>query len=138
MTRERLRAQIAKHEGLRLKPYQDTVGKWTIGYGRNLSDVGITRAEASMLLEHDIDTAYADLLRRYPWAGSLDSVRCAVLTEMCFNLGLPRLSGLVNTLRMVERGDYAGAAAGMLKSKWASQVKDRAKTLAKQMETGEW
>ena len=38
--------QLILHEGLRLKPYRDTVGKLTIGVGRNLDDVGITRAEA--------------------------------------------------------------------------------------------
>lgn len=138
MSRDQLRAQIAKHEGLRLKPYQDTVGKWTIGYGRNLSDVGITRAEASLLLDHDIDDAMRDLLARFPWTATLDTVRFAVLVEMCFNLGISRLAGFKNTLRMVEQGNYTGAAEGMLKSKWAGQVKGRAVTMARQMRTGAW
>ena len=138
MSRDQLRAQIAKHEGLRLKPYQDTVGKWTIGYGRNLSDVGITRAEASMLLDHDIDDAMRDLMARFPWTATLDTVRFAVLVEMCFNLGIARLAGFKNTLKAVERGDYEAAAKGMLASKWASQVKGRAVTMAQQMRAGAW
>ena len=30
--------QLKRDEGLRLTPYQDSVGKLTIGYGRNLDD----------------------------------------------------------------------------------------------------
>ena len=39
-------AILKEHEGRRLKPYTDTVGKLTIGYGRNLTDVGISDEEA--------------------------------------------------------------------------------------------
>ena len=46
MNKQRLAEQLKVHEGLRLKPYKDTVGKWTIGIGRNLEDKGITEQEA--------------------------------------------------------------------------------------------
>jgi hypothetical protein len=32
----RIKAQLIRHEGLRLKPYRCTAGKLTIGIGRNL------------------------------------------------------------------------------------------------------
>jgi len=35
----RIKAQLVRHEGLRLKPYRCTAGKLTIGYGRNLDFV---------------------------------------------------------------------------------------------------
>ena len=50
-------ALIAKHEGLRLKPYKDSVGKLTIGYGRNLDDVGISQEEAEILFSADVAQA---------------------------------------------------------------------------------
>jgi len=52
MDRQLLRSQIERHEGLRLKPYLDTATppRLTIGYGRNLDDVGITREEADYML----------------------------------------------------------------------------------------
>ena len=37
--RRHLRDQLDRQEGVRLKPYTDTVGKWTIGIGRNLAGV---------------------------------------------------------------------------------------------------
>ena len=39
------------------KPYKDTVGKLTIGVGRNLDDVGIGEEEAEVLLRNDIKDA---------------------------------------------------------------------------------
>lgn len=54
MDTQQLREQLERHEGLRLKPYKDTVGKLTIGIGRNLDDKGISRKEAFALLDNDI------------------------------------------------------------------------------------
>lgn len=45
---------LIRHDGLRLKPYRDTRNKLTIGVGRNLDDVGITREEALMLPNNEI------------------------------------------------------------------------------------
>ena len=39
--------QLTRDEGIRNKPYVDTVGKVTIGVGRNLSDVGLYPDEIS-------------------------------------------------------------------------------------------
>ena len=50
-----LRDQLIIDEGLRLRPYRDSVGKLTIGVGRNLDDVGISNDEAMVLLDHDIE-----------------------------------------------------------------------------------
>ena len=61
MTDPKLEALLRRHEGVRLKPYRDTVGKLTIGVGRNLDDVGITPDEATVLLRTDIDRTAAGL-----------------------------------------------------------------------------
>jgi lysozyme len=135
--RRELRDSVMRHEGLRLTPYHDTVGKITIGYGRNLADVGITRAEAAILLDHDLERAEVDARKALPWFDTLNGVRQAVVIEMCFNLGLTRLLGFTNTLKAMQAGRYEQAAAGMLNSKWAQQVGHRAQTLARQMRTGE-
>ncbi len=137
--RTRLREQLERHEGVRLKPYRDTVGKLTIGIGRNLDDVGIFQHEASYLLVGDIERATRGLTTRYgSWFSSLDPIRQAVLINMAFNMGLTTLAGFTHTLDCVARGQYADAADRMLQSKWAKQVGHRAVELAAQMRTGEW
>ncbi len=133
-----LKEQLIRHEGLRLKPYRCTAGKLTIGVGHNLDDVGISKEEAMILLDNDIQRAKDSLFAALPWVKALAEVRQAVLINMTFNLGITGLLGFKNTLRTIEGRDFKAAADGMRKSKWAEQVKGRAEELARQMETGEY
>lgn len=144
----RLIDQLVLHEGLRLKAYRCTAGKWTIGIGRNFEDNWFTPEECAMLripptdwweqhtklvidrdqafalLRNDISKCLEQLERALPWFKSLDSVRQRVLVDMCFNLGLKGLLGFKNTLKNIEIGNWAGAKKGMLASKWAKDVGD--------------
>lgn len=133
--REKLKVQLMRNEGVRLRPYDDTVGKITIGIGRNLSDKGISADEAAFLLENDIEECLADCAT-FPWFAALNGVRQRVICDMRFNLGPSRLRQFTNTLAAVGRGDYEAASRGMLKSLWAKQVKGRAVRLAEMMRTG--
>ena len=131
--------QIMRHEGFRSKPYVDTVGKLTIGYGRNLGDTGISKKEANYLLRKDYQTAKADARSVFGNAFDvLNRPRQAVIVNMAFNLGLSRLKRFKRMLRAIRRGNYVVAAVEMLDSRWAKQVGDRATELAKQMRTGRW
>ena len=58
---EALIKMIKRHEGLRLKPYKCTAGKTTIGYGRNLTNVGISESEALIMLKADLEKAVKDV-----------------------------------------------------------------------------
>lgn len=153
---------LVRDEGVRYRAYKDSVGKWTIGCGRNLDDVGISAAETAqlhitvkscrqkgithaqmlVLLDNDIDRSQADLDRELPWWRNLDLVRQRVLNNMCFNMGIGSarrgtgLLGFKNTLGLVKRGLYSMAADNMLKSKWARQVHGRADRLAMLMREG--
>ena len=131
-----LKEQLVRHEGLRLKPYRDSVGLLTIGVGRNLDDVGISESEALVLLDHDIDRARADLARAFPWTQNLDPVRRDALTNMCFNIGIGRLRGFAKMLAALQAGNWVEAAEQALDSKWAVQVGSRSHELAKQFITG--
>lgn len=133
--RHALWQQLIQHEGLKLKIYTDTVGVPTIGVGRNLRDKGISQTEAMLLLEHDVDECLSDC-ETFPWFAGLDPIRQRVICDMRFNLGAAGLRKFTNTLAAVARGDYGTAAAGMLKSLWAKQVKGRAVRLAEMMRTG--
>ena len=135
----RIKAQLVRHEGLRLKPYRCTAGKLTIGIGRNLDDRGISQKEAYAMLERDILDFEQQLLDDIPdvYYG-LDEVRQSVLLNMCFNLGMKGLLGFKNTLAFIGAGDWERAANGMLASKWAKQVGMRAIELSEMMRKGKW
>lgn len=130
--------QIKRDEGLRLTAYKDTVGKLTIGYGRNLDDKGITQDEADYMLNTDVREAAAAVNKNLPWAASLDDARLGVLINMAFNMGIQSLLLFRNTLALIQAGEYEQAADEMLKSKWAKQVGIRAVRLAEQMRKGVW
>jgi len=137
--REHIRRQLLDDEGLRFKPYTDTVGKLTIGIGRNLDDVGISAVEAYDLLDHDIDRAVHALVGRYAWFPDLDPVRQAVLVNLCFNMGPASLAKFKHTLAAIARGDYAAAARGLRNSKWYRQVQAaRSARLIRMLESGAW
>ncbi len=133
----RIKAQLVRHEGLRLKPYRCTAGKLTIGIGRNLDDRGISQKEAYAMLERDILDFEQQLLDEIPDVyNGLDEVRQSVLLNMCFNLGIKGLLGFKNTLAYIKVGDWERAANGMLASKWAKQVGMRAIELSELMRKG--
>lgn len=131
-----LKTLLKPEEELRLKPYHDSVGKLTIGWGRNLTDNGISKKEAEYFLDNDIKDVIADLQINIPWWNSIDEVRQLVLADMCFNMGIASLLKFHNTLNAIKNHNWKAAYDGMLASKWASQVGTRATKLANIMLTG--
>ena len=133
-----VREQLQRMEGTKQFPYLDTVGKTTIGCGRNLTDKGLSIAEIDLLLTHDIADAEEDVRHLLSDAvfDALTNPRKAVLVNMAFNLGYKRLAKFSHMLLAVKRGDYREAAVQMRKSIWATQVKGRAEELACLMEQG--
>lgn len=127
--------QLELHEGLRLKPYYDTVDKLTIGIGRNLEDTGISKAEASFMLQNDLIRIIAELDEQMPWWRELTENRRRILVDMAFNLGTFGLSQFRDMLAATKVGDFDGASKEMLDSKWAKQVGNRAERLAQAMKT---
>lgn len=129
-------ADLKLDEGLRLKPYRDTVGKLTIGIGRNLDDVGISESEAEYLLGNDINRTIDDMDRLMPWWQGLDDTRKRVLINMGFQMGVSGLLKFKATLKAVQDGDYSLAASRMLDSLWFKQTPNRAKRLCEMMRSG--
>ena len=134
---QKLIENLKRHEGLRLKPYLCSEGKITIGFGRNLEDMGISEKEAEMLLMSDIQRCYEEL-NVFSWFHDLDQVRQEAMVNMLFNLGLPTFLEFKRTLKFMAEGAYSQAAEEMLDSKWARQVGDRATELAYMVETGQY
>ncbi len=135
-SRGQLRRDVMAAEGLRLKPYRCTAGKLSVGYGRNLEDVGISKLEAEVLLDHDLASAEMECRKAFPWFATLTDTRQRVLVDMCFNMGLPKLLEFKRMLSALAEHDYDGAAVQMLASRWAAQVGNRAVRLARVMRDG--
>lgn len=128
--------ELKRDEGVRAKPYRDTVGKLTVGVGRNLDDVGLFPDEIELLLKNDISRVCADLDRELPWWREQDPVRQRALVNMAFNMGIKGLLGFRTTLALMKMGKYLDAAQHALSSKWARQVGHRAERLALMIRDG--
>ena len=133
----KLLKQVQRHEGCELKPYRDTEGVLTIGYGRNLDDVGITKGEAETLLLNDLAIAVREA-QTFDWYADLSEPRKQVIVNMIFNLGRPRFSKFVNTIQFIQDEMYDQASEEMLNSLWAHQVGSRAIELSRQMATDDF
>ena len=135
--RQRLIDELVVDEDVRLKPYLDSVGKITIGCGRNLTDKGISDREAFDLLDHDVDEAVSDLANAFPWFLTLDPVRQRAVVNLRFNLGPTRFRTFRKFLAAMAACDYAEAEQQLVRSKWVTQVqKRRSGRIRRQIATG--
>ena len=116
---------IKKHESMVLKPYTDSVGKLTIGVGRNLDDNGISEDEALYMLSHDIKTVTDDLHSIFEDFSYLPYDVQLALTDMIFNLGKPRFLGFKKMIQAIKDKDFKEAARQAKDSKWCKQVGSR-------------
>ena len=139
--KEQITKQLRRDEGVVSNAYQDSLGYWTIGVGRLIDKRKggkLRDNEIDFLLSNDIDEVEEALGARISFYKGLDEARRGVLLNMAFNLGIDGLMAFKNTLSLVGAGKYKEASVEMLKSKWATQVGNRAVRLSKQMATGEW
>ena len=121
-------------EGFRGRPYQDTTGHQTIGYGTLLP---ITPREAAMLLKSRLNAGIAELEKHLRSLGldpvSMPSGVCRALANMVYELGMERLLTFKRMWACIARGDWAGAALEVERSRYDRQVHGRAERNAAMM-----
>ena len=133
-----LQDQLIRDEGMKLYPYRDTVGKITIGVGRNLTDDGISEQEALDLLQDDIIRTKNRVLSQWPWVKDLSDARAGVIFNMAFNMGVDGLAQFVHFLGAMQDRDWNAAALEMKNSAWATEVGSRATRLIQQVQSDTW
>lgn len=110
-------ALISEFEGLSLKPYQDSVGVWTIGYGHT---EGVTahskplasKSAAEGLLKRDLDKKYAPYIAalRLP----LNQNQFDALVSFVYNVGAGGVSSTTGVGRALRAHDWHAAADHLL------------------------
>tara|TARA_R110002126_G_scaffold191391_1_gene339523 strand:+ start:805 stop:1224 length:420 start_codon:yes stop_codon:yes gene_type:complete len=132
---------LRQHEGLETHAYTDTVGKVTIGVGRNIDPnggLGLSDDEIDYLLANDVKRVNGELARAFSWYKTVAPARKDAMMDMCFNMGLPRLKKFKKALAAMAMGDYNEAAIEFLDSRWSSQVGQRAITITDMIRSGEY
>ena len=116
---------ITKHESMVLKPYTDSVGKLTIGIGRNIADRGISEDEAIYMLNNDLKIVSNALHSIFEDFSYLPYDVQLALTDMMFNIGKPRFLGFKKMIQAIKDKDFKEAARQAKDSKWCKQVGTR-------------
>ena len=132
---------LRKHEGVETHAYKCSANKTTIGVGRNIDKnggIGLSQKEIDYLLASDVERVEAELSQAFNWYDDLNDPRKDAMMDMCFNMGLPRLSKFKKSLAAMARGDYKTASAEFLDSRWATQVGMRSVTISEMIRTGEY
>jgi lysozyme len=141
---------LEAQEGVRLKPYRDSRGVWTIGVGHDLQVdptlypqlahlivVGITQAQCDSLLAADIGHVTSQFGVLIPWWQTLAPLRADVLVNIAFNVGVGEFMTWHHTLDYAQAGLWISCGDEIEATEpWASQVGARAQILGAQMRTG--
>lgn len=101
---------IQNFEGCRLRAYQDSVGKWSIGYGHTFGvypGLVITEAQADAFLQTDVQNT-ATLVEKYITA-PVNQNQFDALVSFTYNVGIVRFAGSTLLVKL-NMGDYDGAA----------------------------
>jgi lysozyme len=135
-----LRQILVHEEGWRNDTYLDSRNNltWGVGHLDPHSPLGArhTDAQIGAQLDADISTATGALERLIPWVVNLDQVRREAVIDMAFQMGAGKVMGFHNMLADLQVGNYAGASANALDSAWARETPNRARGVAKRLETG--
>jgi lysozyme len=118
---------IKEYEGFSRLVYECTSGYATLGFGRNVEQVGITQEEAEYLLKNDIEQCLKELRSIMNRFDDLPDKAQLVLVDMCYNLGLSKLLNFENMLDAIDAGNWEKASSELLDSRYAKQVKRRAR-----------
>lgn len=118
MLLDELKQSIRESEALKLTVYKCPAGVWSIGYGRNLEHVGVSKNEAEILLENDLLDIKLSVEDKFNWFKDLNDIRQNVIVEMVYNMGLGNFSKFKNTITYIKNKEYEKASKEMLNSKW--------------------
>lgn len=116
--------------------YKCPANRWTLGYGRNVEDRGISEVEAEGFLTRDVLEAQQDAASLFPSWLTLNDARRNVLTDMSYNMGRSKLVKFHDLIAAVECQDWIMAKAAIIDSAYYTQVGQRARDNADEMLTG--
>ena len=122
-----LRSSIQRSEGLSLTIYNCKSNKISCGYGRNLTDNGISQDEAEYMLDNDIKMALEECVELYNDFWDLPYNVKHVLIDMMFNGGRNMMLSFKKFNACLEDDDFEGMARELKDSRYYHQVGRRSK-----------
>lgn len=129
---------IALNEGDRYNIYEDSVGKRSIGRGRNLDAIGISHDELMLMYQNDKKRAVSSLLAGYPWFPGLSQARQAACTDLMFNLGPAKFRTFMRFISAMAQSNWPAAADELKDSKLYNDARARTERNIALIKDEEW
>jgi len=106
--------------------YKCTADKYTLGYGRNIQDRGISEEEALFMLQNDIDECNDDLKKIFPKWLEFSGGRRVALRDVRFQHGGRGFRLFKKMIKAILRDDWNGASFHLLDSLYFKKFPQRA------------
>lgn len=135
---------IKRHEGVRTKPYKDSLGLWTVGVGHLIGNGKtlppewnreLSMAEVDELFYKDY-MSHKKAAMKIPGFNLVNAKAQGALIDLTFNMGNSWFKKWPNFVRNLSEGNTIGAAASLEDSNWYRQVKGRAVTIVSLIKQG--
>ena len=132
-----LKKKIKKNEGFRNKPYLDSLGHPTIGYGHLITNKEkktfkgkFSKKFLLKLFDKDFKKALTDYKKNFNHKKHSKNTK-EVLIEMIFQLGIKKQQKFLKLNNYIEKNDMFLAALEMMNSLWYKQTPKRVDGLVK-------
>ena len=126
-----LKNKIKRNEGFRNKPYLDSLGNLTIGYGHliikkeeNIFQTKFSKKFLSNLFDKDFRKALTDYKKNFNYKKHTKEIK-EVLIEMIFQLGIKKQKKFIKMNKHIQNNDIFLAALEMKNSLWYKQTPKR-------------
>jgi len=137
MSEDEIKKMIAHHEGTRYRPYQDSLGLWTVGIGHLIGDGKslppewnreFSKEEVQSMFEKDYAHHRAGAAANTPNFDKMTSAMQGAFTDLAFNMGPNwiKAKGFKTLEKELKNFNTDGVVASLTNSKWAKQVGERA------------
>jgi lysozyme len=134
-----LSQQLSRDEGRVATLYRDDRGHPTIGIGFNLDVQKMPREVMDLWLRLIVTEMEGEVVHGVPAYKDLSSARQGALLNMAYTMGVVGLQTFTHMLTRLAMEDYAGAAAAIRASVWATkEAPARAERTARQVESDTW
>ena len=136
-----VKQMIIRHEGMKTKPYIDSMGNWTVGIGHLIgkslpADMNreFNQQEIMGMFEQDFAKHYGIAQQTPGWDKANESGKGAMV-DLAFNMG-QWWTKFPATAKALMSGDFTGAATGLKDSAWFKQVGSRGAEIVAMMSQG--
>lgn len=132
------------NEGVRTRPYKDSLGLWTVGVGHLIGDGKNLPPEMNRDFSQDeVMSMYKDDYAKAekgasqtPGFGKMNEMGKDALTDLAFNMGTSWYKKFPSTSAALARGDGEASASGLTNSLWFRQVGNRGPKVVSMVRTG--